>query len=107
MADEIGPSEQAEHELILRGRPRPRGNARSRCVIDALIVLTAALPLELYLGHGDESERAVVIAVMLGVGLVSYTIRRFHEEGWYRDHSRRVTEIIEQRVLREEQRREA
>jgi hypothetical protein len=89
MTEAANPYEKAEQELVLRGRPRPKGDAWLKSIRDALIALAAVIPLEFIIaGEGEDID--LMWIVVIGVGAVSYIIRYNSARLWRRDLERKA-----------------
>jgi hypothetical protein len=92
MADAADPYEQAEQELVLQGRPRPKGDAWLMCARDALIALVAMILLEFIIA-GEGQDIDLMWIVVIGVGATSYAIRYNSARVWWRDLERKAKMI--------------
>jgi len=92
MADAADPYEQAEQELALQGRPRPKGDAWLMCARDALIALVAMILLEFIIA-GEGQDIDLMWIVVIGVGATSYAIRYNSARVWWRDLERKAKMI--------------
>ena len=92
MTDAADPYEQAEQELVLQGRPRPKGDAWLMCARDTIIALAAMILLELIIA-GEGQDIDLMWFVVIGVGATSYAIRYNSTRVWWRDLERKAKMI--------------
>jgi hypothetical protein len=81
--------EQARQQLVGLGRQEPKGDAYPKCLFDGLVALSGAFPLFLLTGRSPE-DLAAMWAVVVGVGIISYAIRYYLEQAWWRDLEQRA-----------------
>jgi hypothetical protein len=109
MTEKANPFEQAEQEIIQSGRPKPTGEPWPRCLIDALIVFAAEIPIVLFVGrnHGEamwSQDKTAMWAIAIFVGVASLAIRTYPIRSWSRNCTQRALQIMLQ-AAREERRR--